>query len=144
MTKQRLFRYTTLLISVAVLFAACVTWASSAKADDQLGSTLVTEDFTGSSVNDSRWTALGGACLTAATDAATGSNQSNLGKCTKTTDTDYLSGKSNGFLQMTDNSRGAASDVLFDRAIPSRSGLDISFTSTSSTNQVLISVRRTA
>jgi fimbrial isopeptide formation D2 family protein len=127
MTKQRLFRYTTLLISVAVLFAACVTWASSAKADDQLGSTLVTEDFTGSSVNDSRWTALGGACLTAATDAATGSNQSNLGKCTKTTDTDYLSGESNGFLQMTDNSRRAASDVLFDRAIPSRSGLDISF-----------------
>ncbi|MCI1643109.1 MAG: isopeptide-forming domain-containing fimbrial protein [Bifidobacterium crudilactis] len=104
---------------------------SSAKADDtQVGSTLVTEDFTGSSVKDSRWTAMGGACLTAATtatEAAADSGQSNLRTCSNTTDTGYLKGVSNGFLQMTDNSRGTASDVLFNRAIPSRSGLDISF-----------------
>lgn len=118
------------LASVAVvgIVAAGLSGAviSSAHADDDSGSTLVKETFKGASVADSRWMAFGDACLTAATESAP-SGQSKLGPCAKTQDTAYLTGKSNGFLQLTDNSAGRTSNVLFNRAIPSRAGLDINF-----------------
>lgn len=98
---------------------------STANAADS-GSTLVDETFANAAVADNRWVGLGDACLTGATGTAPAGG-SNLQACDKTQDTQYLRGQENGFLQLTDNSGGRTGNVLFDRAIPSRSGLDISF-----------------
>lgn len=113
-------------VVLAMLSLGALIAPQSASADDGVGSVLVNEDFTGSSVQDSHWLPFGGACLTAATTSPQ-AGQSTLGACSKTQDTGYLTGQSNGFLQLTDNSGGTASDVLFNRAVPSREGLDISF-----------------
>ena len=102
--------------------------ASEAQADEG-GSTLVSETFKGSTVADSRWIPLGDACLTGATaDASAPGSGSALAGCQKSTDTAYLLGQDgDGYLQLTDNSGSSTADVLFDRAIPSANGLDVSF-----------------
>jgi hypothetical protein len=97
----------------------------------------VDEPFTGSMVGDPTWRALGDACLTAAKtvnpDPGTGSRA--IGGCyykrddpnSHTTDTANLSGKSNGYLQLTDNSGGRTGYALYNAPQNSADGLDISF-----------------
>lgn len=125
-SKTRKRSFVAIAATVAALSASVIP-ATSALADD-IGSSLVAENFTSETVNDARWLGFGAACLTAATSADKPSpTQSNLAACSGTQDTAYLQGKPNGFLQLTDNSGGTSSNVLFNRAIPSASGLDISF-----------------
>ncbi|MFT8926214.1 MAG: SpaA isopeptide-forming pilin-related protein [Bifidobacterium sp.] len=115
------------LIAFTMLVSVSLADGHAASADSSTtGSTLVSEDFTESSVSDSRWLAFGDACLTAAS-ASPMADASKLGVCAKTEDTAYLAGQSDGFLQLTDNSAGSTSDVLYNRAIPTSAGLDISF-----------------
>lgn len=109
--------------------AGAVVPGISAHADTQDGSTLVTETFKGATVSDSRWVPLGAACLTGAQNgAAAPATGSKLSGCTKTANTSTLIGQDgDGYLQLTDNSVGQSANVLFDRAIPSSAGLDVTF-----------------
>lgn len=109
--------------------AGAVVPGVSAHADTQDGSTLVTETFKGATVSDSRWIPLGAACLTGAKQAAAApATGSKLSGCTKTANTSTLIGQDgDGYLQLTDNSVGQSANVLFDRAIPSSAGLDVTF-----------------
>lgn len=106
----------------------------AANADDGLGTTNQTEtvsneDHTGSQLidesfkntdfdNAGNWIKVGDACLTAGANA-----------CTNTQDSSAVQGVGNGkgYLQLTDNSRGRSGAVLYNQAIPSRQGLDITF-----------------
>ncbi len=85
------------------------------------------ESFTQESVADGRWMPLGDACLTAATSSSTPGG-STLADCAKTSGTSDYTGQPNGYLQLTDDTTGSTADVLFNRAIPSRAGLDVEFT----------------
>lgn len=107
---------------VGAITVAAITTTTSANAAG--GSTILGEDFSGATVSDSRWIGLGDSCLTASTSTGSGTA---LGKCSKTTDTAYLAGETPGFLQLTDNSGGSTGNVLFDRALPTSAGLDVSF-----------------
>ncbi|WP_314685810.1 SpaA isopeptide-forming pilin-related protein [uncultured Bifidobacterium sp.] len=108
----------------------------TASADDD-GSGLVDETFQNSTVDDDRWLAFGSACLTAAQRVASApaSTSHQLGGCyyhdysgRNGQQTDYTgAGDEHGYLQLTDNSGGKTGTVLYDRAIPSAAGLDISF-----------------
>jgi hypothetical protein len=99
--------------------------------------TGVDEPFTGSTVGDPTWRALGDACLTAAktVNPDPGTGNRTIGGCyyngndpnSHTTDTTNLSGESNGYLQLTDNSGGRTGYVLYNAAQNSADGLDISF-----------------
>ena len=102
---------------------------------ESTGSVLLDESFRDITA-DSRWKAYGDACLTAA--ALQGSfvaDGRQLSGCNQNymTDTSYLMGSGMwknpqaGFLQLTDNHGSRSGNVLFDRAIPTSAGLDISF-----------------
>ena len=90
---------------------------------------LSTETFSNSSVPDSRWQGLGDACLTAAADDSTPSEDaSNLSSCKKTVDSVTNRGEgSDGYLQLTDNSGGSSAAAILDRAFPSSAGLVVTF-----------------
>ena len=81
------------------------------------GSLLVDETFKNSTFSDStKWSTKDGACLTAS-------------GCSSTTDTRGIQSKGNGtgYLQLTDGSTGTKGSVLYNQAIPSGNGLDITF-----------------
>lgn len=103
------------------------------------GSTLVDEDFTNSTVSDPRWVVPSGnastggtnaACLTAissSTPTPNSSTESALWYCKNNNSSSYLTGKTPGFLQLTDNKTGQTGSVLYNGALPTSAGLDISF-----------------
>lgn len=102
---------------------------------DSTGSVLLDESFRGTTA-DSRWKAYGDACLTAAAlQGSFGTDGRQLSGCNRnyTTDTESLmesgmwDNPQAGFLQLTDNRGSRSGNVLFDRAIPTSAGLDISF-----------------
>ena len=106
---------------------------------ESTGSVLLDESFRDITA-DSRWKAYGDACLTAAAlQRSFGADGRQLSGCNRNymTDTNYLMESGTwpnpqaGFLQLTDNTggsnKGRSGNVLFDRAIPTSAGLDISF-----------------
>lgn len=92
------------------------------------GTVLLNETFTGSSVPDLRAIALGDACLTG---AALGSTPpvggSNLSDCQGHQALSPTPGVTPGWLQLTDNARWRTGGMVFDRALPSRAGLVVTF-----------------
>lgn len=81
------------------------------------GSLLVDETFKNSTFSDpSKWSTKDGACLTA-------------NGCSNTMDTSDIQqkGDGTGYLQLTDGSTSKKGSVLYNQAIPSGNGLDITF-----------------
>ena len=81
------------------------------------GSLLVDETFKNSTFSDpSKWSTKDGACLTAS-------------GCSNTMDTSDIQqkGDGTGYLQLTDGSTSKRGSVLYNQAIPSGNGLDITF-----------------
>lgn len=81
------------------------------------GSLLVDETFKSSTFSDpSKWSTKDGACLTA-------------NGCSNTMDTSDIQqkGDDTGYLQLTDGSTSKKGSVLYNQAIPSGNGLDITF-----------------
>ncbi|TQL85645.1 hypothetical protein FB560_1275 [Microbacterium saperdae] len=116
------------LFAVLLAFTGMLTYGAVPAAGAASGSELTNETFEGSSVTDSRWVGFGDACVTGApAGAASPAGASNLGGCRKSVDSPVL-GTDPGYLQLTDNSGGSTSNVLYDRAFPSSAGLVISFT----------------
>lgn len=114
-----------LLLMVTAVVSLLVVPGSVAFAAD---GDLSTETFQGDYVADGRWQAFGDACLTGAVAGqALPAGAADIGACAKTVDSPPL-GDTPGFLQLTDNSPGSTSNVLFDRAFPSTVGLEIKFT----------------
>ena len=93
--------------------------AKTVAGGDHTGSQLVDESFKNTDFgNAGNWIKAGNACLTARANA-----------CTYTQDSSQIQGVGNGkgYLQLTDNSSGKSGAVLYNQAIPSRQGLDITF-----------------
>lgn len=91
----------------------------------QPGTTLVTETFTGATV-DPRFAGFGSACLTgAAPDATPGS----VKPCpaARVGPVPPGNGAPFGYLQLTDSSTNQAGAVLFNQPIPANQGLEVSF-----------------
>ena len=92
---------------------------AGAASEDGVGSYLVGESFRNTNFdNTDNWIKAGDTCLTAGTNA-----------CAYTQDSSDIQGvgSGKGYLQLTDNSRGRSGAVLYNQAIPSRQGLDITF-----------------
>lgn len=91
--------------------------ADAQAVDAALGSLLVDETFKNSTFSDpSKWSTKDGACLTAS-------------GCSSTWDTYDIQQKGNGtgYLQLTDGYTNRKGSVLYNQAIPSGNGLDITF-----------------
>jgi uncharacterized repeat protein (TIGR01451 family) len=150
LTARRLNSGTVLLslltVTATIFSLFLVNPSTSASADtgegsSSDGSTLVTEDFTKNSASDKRWVVpnqadgsdsskTNAACLTAASSATAQPDpaaESSLWYCRRTTGSSYLTGTAPGFLQLTDASGGQTGSVLYNRALPTAAGLDISF-----------------
>lgn len=121
------------LILLLVGSALIIIPQSSAHADSVPvpvgGNLLSAENFQESSVQDSRWVALGSACLTAAAQGvAAPAGESNLSGCSSVVDSPTnLGSGSDGYLQLTDNTYNQSGNVVFNRAFPSSAGLVASF-----------------
>ncbi|MBC9734132.1 lectin-like domain-containing protein [Nocardioides marmotae] len=126
------FRRGTVMTVVGVVAAAglSVTGASRvpAAADPPTGgTTVVTETFTGTSVEDPAWTAQGDACLTGARTAPpAGAAQIPTCAAHRTGPVPGL-GVTPGYLQLTDTSTQTAGSVLYNRPIPATAGVTITF-----------------
>ena len=96
-----------------------LTAEALAAVERQAGSLLVDESFKNTKFSSDKWAKVGDACLTAGPEA-----------CTNTQDSEEIQGVGDGkgYLQLTDNSAGKSGAVLYNQAIPSRHGLDITFT----------------
>ncbi len=88
-----------------------------------VGTTLVSESFTGSTVADPNFIALNSACLTQATAAGTGGA---LGKCATTSGPVPLPAD-NGWLRLTDAATFVQGGVVYNRAVPAAAGLVVEF-----------------
>ena len=123
------WRRTAILAAAAGVLAAVLVTTSSAEhvvaQSTGSGSTLLDENFQGSSVPDPNWVALGDACLTGATQAPP-AGQSNLGPCHLTQESPPKGGLP-GYLQLTDAEYDREGAVLYNQALPSRAGVDVTF-----------------
>ena len=123
------WRRTAILAAAAGVVAAVLVTTSSAEhvvaQSTGSGSTLLDENFQGSSVPDPNWVALGDACLTGATQAPP-AGQSNLGPCHLTQESPPKGGLT-GYLQLTDAEYDREGAVLYNQALPSRAGVDVTF-----------------
>lgn len=125
-------------VAAAVVASVLVTVAVPATTPKAValgtGSTLLTETFQGGSVSDPNWVALGDACLTGAS-ASPPQGESNLGPCRVFPGRTYPTpqhqsppyGQQPGYLQLTDASYFADGAVLYDQALPSSGGIDVTF-----------------
>lgn len=88
-------------------------------ANETAGSLLVDESFKNADfAQANNWIKVGAACLTAGD-----------GACRNDVDSENIQGAGDGkgYLQLTDNSKSQSGAVLYNQAIPSRQGLDITF-----------------
>ncbi|MFF2662900.1 hypothetical protein ACFVUH_36800, partial [Kitasatospora sp. NPDC058032] len=92
------------------------------------GTPLLQETFTGATA-DSRFTAVGTACLTGAPIGAAGAGSHPLEGCPaiEVGPVPPVNGAPHGYLQITDSGFDEAGAVLFDQALPAGNGLDVSF-----------------
>ena len=111
------------LVALGALVAGAAP-ASAAPAASQTGSALVSESFTGSTVTDGSWRALGDGCLTRAT-VAPGSTSS-LGVCALRVGS-LPATASTGYLQLTDATGSRKGGAVYTKASPSALGLDVTF-----------------
>ncbi|MGT2426711.1 DUF7507 domain-containing protein [Amnibacterium kyonggiense] len=119
---RRTVRLATVAVITAVLGSVLVV-AGGTGAAHAAGSSLAGESFTGASVADSRWIALGSACLTGASGSAGGSTP---GPCTSSVDAP-TPGTTPGYLQLTDDTGTQSGSVLYNRPLPSSAGIDVQF-----------------
>jgi hypothetical protein len=85
---------------------------------------LVSEDFTGKTVEDANFTSLN-ACLTAATELA---GEDAFDSCAdQDTGPVPASGEPHGYLQFTDTSKYQAGGIVYNRALPAESGVEVTF-----------------
>lgn len=117
----------TLTLSVLILLSASAVAVAldtaSAGPAAAVGTALVTESFTGSSVTEGTWRALGSACLTGATAPAAAGT---LGACTSSNHAP-ATGSTPGFLQLTDDSGYTVGGVLSEQAFPGNGGVVVAF-----------------
>jgi hypothetical protein len=114
------------LVPTVVAMSAFVTVAAPASAAPvltQKGSPVVTESFTGTTV-DGGWRALGDGCLTRATAAPAA--PSALGACALRVGAPSPK-DSTGYLQLTDATGWRKGGAVFTKASPSALGLDVTF-----------------
>ncbi|MFE7487804.1 hypothetical protein [Kitasatospora sp. NPDC057541] len=92
------------------------------------GTPLLQETFTGATA-DSRFTAVGTACLTGAPAGAFTPGSHPLAGCpaVEVGPVPPVNGAPHGYLQITDSGFDEAGAVLFDQALPAGNGLDVSF-----------------
>ena len=88
------------LVALGALVAGAAPASAAPVASTQTGSALVSESFTGSTVTDGSWRALGDGCLTRAT-VAPASSSSSLGVCALRVGSPSANA-STGYLQLTD------------------------------------------
>ncbi|MGW4384894.1 hypothetical protein, partial [Kitasatospora sp. NPDC004531] len=93
-----------------------------------IGSPLLEEDFAGATA-DSRFVAVGSACLTGAPSAALGPDGRPLGGCPEAEvgPVPPLDASPFGYLRVTDAGNDRNGAVLFDQALPAGNGLDVTF-----------------
>lgn len=85
---------------------------------------LVSEDFTGKTVEDANFTSLN-ACLTAATELI---GEDEFDSCAdQDTGPVPASGQPHGYLQFTDTSKYQAGGIVYNRALPAESGVEVTF-----------------
>ncbi|HXW78837.1 MAG TPA: hypothetical protein VEJ84_05030, partial [Acidimicrobiales bacterium] len=116
------------MAAAAVVAAGLVTISGSTHVAAQgtgSGSVLLDETFQGSSVPDPNWVGLGDACITGATENPP-AGQSNLGPCALTNESPPK-GVLPGYLQLTDAEYDRAGAVLYNQALPSSAGVDVTF-----------------
>src|SRR5664280_2608098 len=89
------------------------------------GSALVSESFTGSTVTDGSWRALGDGCLPRAT-VAPASTSSSLGVCALRVGSPSANA-STGYLQLTDATGSHKGGAVYTKASASNLGLDVTF-----------------
>ncbi|MFE7411354.1 DUF7507 domain-containing protein [Streptomyces laurentii] len=92
------------------------------------GTPLLNETFTGATA-DSRFTAVGSACLTGAPSSPAQSGDHPLVGCPMPLvgPAPPPNGAPHGYLQLTDASNDQSGAVLFDQALPAGNGLDVTF-----------------
>ncbi|MGW2872854.1 DUF7507 domain-containing protein [Kitasatospora sp. NPDC001225] len=92
------------------------------------GTPLLQEAFTGATA-DSRFIAVGSACLTGAAPAQPGPGDHPLGGCpaAETGPVPPLDSAPLGYLRITDAGNDQSGAVLFDQALPAGNGLDVTF-----------------
>ncbi|MFE7526505.1 hypothetical protein ACFU7Y_12350 [Kitasatospora sp. NPDC057542] len=102
--------------------------APSAERVRAVGTPLLQETFTGATA-DSRFTAVGSACLTGAAPAQPGAGDHLLGGCpaAETGPVPPLNSAPLGYLRITDAGNDRSGAVLFDQALPAGNGLDVTF-----------------
>jgi hypothetical protein len=110
------------MMLAAALAALPATAGAGAGAEEKL--LLVSEHFTGKTVDDPNFTSLN-ACLTAATDLIGGDAFDSCAD--QDTGPVPASGRPHGYLQFTDTSKYQAGGVVFNRALPSESGVEVTF-----------------
>ncbi|GAA3017080.1 hypothetical protein GCM10010519_53720 [Streptomyces lactacystinicus] len=93
-----------------------------------VGTPLLQETFTGATA-DSRFIAVGSACLTGAAPATPGPGDHPLGGCptAETGPVPPLNSAPLGYLRITDAGNDQSGAVLFDQALPAGNGLDVTF-----------------
>ncbi len=90
---------------------------------------LLDEDFSGTSVTDPAWKGLTDACLTRATTTQPNGLGTCDGKRVRVPSTTFtIDGQPRGFLKLTDDDNNKVGAALYDRAMPSKSGLILQFT----------------
>ncbi len=103
-----------------LLFATCSALLIGSSAPAGAGTILLADDFTGGTVTSNQYVVGGSGftpCLTSA-----GSGTSTPGRCTPTIDS-----SGNGALRLTAANKVQAGFLLYDNALPTKAGLDISF-----------------
>lgn len=117
------------LVLSSILAMVPMTANHSAVADSS-GTTLVSESFGGTQVGSSRFIPLGDACLTnAPRPPVAAGNGTQLKGCSKTNQTPGIAAdpSQGGWLQFTDVSNNTSGGVVYNQAIPSQYGVDVTF-----------------
>lgn len=113
-----------LLVVVALALASLLAFPPSARAAG--GSPLVAESFSGTSVADSRFVPLGDACLTAAARPSSApAGASALSYCTRAAQSPAAA--TPGWLQLNDVSTSRSGGIVFNQALPSSQGIQVTF-----------------
>lgn len=128
MSRQHRSRTTAAIGAVTALLGALVAVALPSGAASAVGSTLLDESFTGSSVAAPAALALGQACLTGAAIPSTPpAGASNLSNCLGRTSGSPTPGATPGWLQLTDVSLHSTGGMVYNAGVPSSQGLQVEF-----------------
>lgn len=122
-TPDRRTRWRIAVVLLLVGSGVAVGTVGSPAPASAAGTALVTESFTGPTVADDAWRALGSACLTAATDPAPAGE---LGACAGSEHAP-APGVTPGYLQLTDDRSYSVGGVLTNQAFPGNGGAVVTF-----------------